>query len=628
MKTKLKKPNDASSWILAIAIVATFLSLSISTYRNFQSNKKNVSLVNQNIEILKLKEKILYYDEVLTMSAMMYTQYGEERWEKRYRLNQVQLDDVLKNISGIAPSALVKEYIANTAAANAELLAMENRAFAFVRSNQLESARAVLLNDAYAEQKKIYKAGMEHLSVQLDLYLSERQNIFEKSLFSEFVITGVFLIFLSLIWFFVFRYLNKSKTQLLNSFSIIQDQDHEKEQYIAELNQAYAELKTMQDTVTKLNESLEQKVLDRTEELAKSQMQFQNLIENISGTYWIMDIQTYKGLYMSPSYETLWGRKCASFYEDSSDFIHAVHPDDRARLYEIYQKIGELNQTGFPFRIIKPEGETRWFAAKMKIVADGNGHKILYGYADDITERKIAEDVLHEQLLVMESHNTQLKDFSYIVSHNLRGPMNNIGMLIEFIESATDPAEQKDLYNKIKITVQGINETLSELVDSLQVKYDKEIELKKIKVDHSIQKTLTALEAEIKSSHSTIDIATSEAPVIHYSEKYLDSILYNLISNALKYRSPNRSPVLAIKTEKRDHSIVLSVADNGLGLDLNRHQNQLFKLRKVFHDHPDAKGFGLFMTKTQVDAMGGRIWVESTPDVGSTFFVEFVNQYP
>ena len=467
---------------------------------------------------------------------------------------------------------------------------------------------------------------MDLLSAELDLYLRKRQTVFEKNLFSEFVVTGIILLLLLLIWFSVFRFLKKSKNQLLNSIRIIQDQDYEKEKFITELNSAYEELKTTQETITKLNESLEQKVIERTEELGISHIQFQNLIENISGIYWIMDIQTYKGLYISPSYETLWGRKCESFYKDSSDFIHAVHPVDRNRLFKIYKKIEEINQLDFSFRIIKPEGEIRWFSAKLKIVPDSNGHKILYGYAEDITERKIAEDELKDQFLILESQNLQLKDFSYIISHNLRGPFVNIGMLVEYIEASTEEMERKDLFTKIKKVVNTINETLNELVESIQVKYELDIELKKIIVDHSIQKTLNALEPEVNSSGCTVEINNSEAPVIYFPEKYLDSILYNLISNAIKYKSPDRKPVIKIKTEKRDDSIVLSVSDNGLGIDLTMHQNQLFKLRKVFHKHPDAKGFGLFMTKTQMEAMGGKIWAESTPDVGTTFFVEFVNQ--
>ena len=79
-------------------------------------------------------------------------------------------------------------------------------------------------------------------------------------------------------------------------------------------------------------------------------------------------------------------------------------------------------------------------------------------------------------------------------------------------------------------------------------------------------------------------------------------------------------------TKKNNNNIILSISDNGLGIDLKMYKDKLFKIRKVFHHHPEAKGFGLFITKTQVEAMGGKIWAESIPGKGSTFFVEFVNQ--
>jgi signal transduction histidine kinase len=104
------------------------------------------------------------------------------------------------------------------------------------------------------------------------------------------------------------------------------------------------------------------------------------------------------------------------------------------------------------------------------------------------------------------------------------------------------------------------------------------------------------------------------------------SILQNLISNSLKYSSPERRPVIKISSQPKKDSIILSISDNGLGLDLAKHSENLFKIRKVFHNHPAAKGFGLFITKSQVTALGGKIWVESQPDVGSTFHVELINQ--
>ncbi|HLU90792.1 MAG TPA: ATP-binding protein, partial [Cyclobacteriaceae bacterium] len=108
--------------------------------------------------------------------------------------------------------------------------------------------------------------------------------------------------------------------------------------------------------------------------------------------------------------------------------------------------------------------------------------------------------------------------------------------------------------------------------------------------------------------------------------KYFSSILHNLISNALKYRSPDRKSEISITTTRIKDTVLLSVKDNGLGIDTVKHKDNLFKIRKVFHRHPDAKGFGLFITKTQVEARGGEIWVESEPGQGSTFFIKFKKQ--
>jgi signal transduction histidine kinase len=219
--------------------------------------------------------------------------------------------------------------------------------------------------------------------------------------------------------------------------------------------------------------------------------------------------------------------------------------------------------------------------------------------------------------------NLQLVDFSNIISHNLKGPIANITLLVDYIQESEGEAEQKEILEKIKLVTGHLKEVFNELVETLQVKQDTEIESSKIILKDCLNNILIGFEGEIKSYKADIQIDFKEAPEIYYPQKYIDSILTNLISNALKYKSPDRKPVIKIKTEKIDGKVVLSVADNGLGIDLGKYKDQIFKIRKVFHKHPDAKGFGLFMTKTQVETMGGKIWVESAPNVGSTFFVEF-----
>ena len=113
---------------------------------------------------------------------------------------------------------------------------------------------------------------------------------------------------------------------------------------------------------------------------------------------------------------------------------------------------------------------------------------------------------------------------------------------------------------------------------------------------------------------------------INFPSKYLNSILSNLISNSIKYRSPDRQPCITLSTLKQGKKTLLKISDNGLGIDLKKHGHNMFKIGKVFHRTQNSKGFGLFMTKTQIEAMGGTIEVESEPDQGTTFTITFINQ--
>lgn len=132
------------------------------------------------------------------------------------------------------------------------------------------------------------------------------------------------------------------------------------------------------------------------EELIRTQKRFQNLVENISGVYWVNDLETQQTLYISPSYETVWGRKCEELYRDPADFIRAVHPDDMKKLTDAYHRIAEKKQFSLNYRIIRPQGEVRWIAVKVNVVATEDGRRMEYGYAEDITEQRKAETDLLE----------------------------------------------------------------------------------------------------------------------------------------------------------------------------------------------------------------------------------------
>lgn len=141
------------------------------------------------------------------------------------------------------------------------------------------------------------------------------------------------------------------------------------------------------------------------------------------------------------------------------------------------------------------------------------------------------------------------------------------------------------------------------------------------KVKNSISHVVEAEQAKIITDFSDVD----EYVTI---KSYLHSIFYNLIVNSIKYRSPGRKPVITITSRRKDGKIILSFEDNGSGIDLEKRGDQLFGLYKRFHSNIEGKGMGLFMVKTQVEVLGGKINVRSQPGSGTIFELEFPDDKP
>lgn len=251
---------------------------------------------------------------------------------------------------------------------------------------------------------------------------------------------------------------------------------------------------------------------------------------------------------------------------------------------------------------------------------------MVIGFGMDITDRKKMEEQQTELLRQLTLKNTQLIDFCNIISHNLRTPLANIGLLFQLITESTSQEEQKNLLELVHPVLSNVQLTLDELVESLQVRQNTDIVSDSNDMSSCLQKVLAGVQAQITKCNAVIEADFTEAPVVRFPARYMESVLLNFMSNALKYQSPDRQLNLQIKTIKNQDDVILSFTDNGQGIDLQKHGDKLFKIGKVFHNHPQAKGFGLFMTKSQVDALNGEIWVESTPGMGSAFYVKFTGQ--
>jgi PAS domain S-box-containing protein len=239
----------------------------------------------------------------------------------------------------------------------------------------------------------------------------------------------------------------------------------------------------------------------------------------------------------------------------------------------------------------------------------------------DVSEREIMTNLLLKQ-------NKQLENFTQIASHNLRGPVSNLDSLL-YLHNEAGSAEEKDfLLTQFATVVSNLEETLNELLQLVEMNHDQKTKTSLVTFESVFSKITGSFEPEIKQVHAEVSANFDKAPQIEYTNVYLESIMQNLLSNALKYRSADRLPKIHFETAFVNGQTILTVSDNGSGMNLNQYGHKLFGFHQTFHSNPDAKGMGLFITKSQIDSMGGEITVESEVGIGTTFNIVFDKSNP
>lgn len=223
----------------------------------------------------------------------------------------------------------------------------------------------------------------------------------------------------------------------------------------------------------------------------------------------------------------------------------------------------------------------------------------------------------------LAAKNSQLEDFNMIMAHNLRGPMNNILLLHEYYQEEPTEANSQFLLQKIPAIVENMITTMKDLNRLIDTRLEDELPSEEVVLEELVQREWENLQTEEMMSAGAELVSDLQVPLVYLPKAYAESILHNFISNALKYRAEDRNPQVEVKTWEEEEHIFLSVADNGLGMDLKAVGDKLFGLYKTFHFHKQAKGMGLYLTKMQVEALGGRISVESEPNKGTRFTVSF-----
>jgi signal transduction histidine kinase len=217
-------------------------------------------------------------------------------------------------------------------------------------------------------------------------------------------------------------------------------------------------------------------------------------------------------------------------------------------------------------------------------------------------------------------HNNELRQFSYTVSHNLRGPVASLMGLINLIDQRNLHAENTEIYKHTKTSVNRLDAIIGDLSKIIDIRHDIFHIRQKIDLDAEVREILNGFKKDLDLHQVIIKTDFSKCREIYSVKPMVHSILYNLISNAVKYRAHTRRPELEISSTV-EKNYVLVVKDNGLGIDLNNHRDNLFRLYKRFHYHTEGKGLGLYLVKLQAEALGGNVDVHSEINRGTTFTI-------
>lgn len=360
------------------------------------------------------------------------------------------------------------------------------------------------------------------------------------------------------------------------------------------------------------------------EEAKASQLRIASLINNIDGIVWEGNPENFEFTFVSQKAEQILGYTAEEWLASPNFWADHVYEADRGWVMDYCMRCTKaLESHEFEYRMLNKDGTVVWLRDIVSVIAEDHTPILLRGIMIDITAHKEAEKVLNDSLTLVTEQNKRLLNFSYIVSHNLRSHAGNIEAIIGLI-AATDPGKEiHELLSMLRRASTSLNETLMNLNQIVNIKNSVHINVEPVNLQQYLHKTIDTLQEEILAKEAVVQLTDNCDLVLDYNPAYLESVLQNFIFNAIRYSHPDRKPEVQIDCFEENDQLVLQISDNGIGINLQKHGAELFGMYKKFNGNPDARGVGLFISKNQIEAMGGKVTVSSIVNVGTTFKIYF-----
>ncbi|GAA4496316.1 hypothetical protein GCM10023172_09440 [Hymenobacter ginsengisoli] len=398
---------------------------------------------------------------------------------------------------------------------------------------------------------------------------------------------------------------------------------------------ARKEISAIRSVVVRQNELLDRKNEELVRQLAARQAvertaaEANRVLEGIPQIAWTADT-TGTTTYLNHRWFDYVGERAIT----AEQIANRIHPDDFAACMQSWERsLSTQESLELECRILNSEGEYRWMLGRALPSRNEQGEIVQWiGTYTDIHEHKLAQERISQAQRLLRDNNEELTrvnvdldNFIYTASHDLKGPITNIeGLLGALTDELPIEARQRppvnDILGMLTKSVERFQRTIGQLSDVAKLHREHGLPSAPVLLAPMVHDVCLDLAPLIRSTGAQLDLEVADDVAVNFLEKNLRSLVYNLLSNALKYRAPDRLPCVAVRARPEGRYVRLLVQDNGLGIS-EAGQRKLFGLFERLHSHVEGSGIGLFMVKKMVENAGGRIAVESELGVGSTFTV-------
>ena len=401
---------------------------------------------------------------------------------------------------------------------------------------------------------------------------------------------------------------------------------------------------TEQVLTRRQTEALQAALLAAAQRQAQEREELYQTFEQAPAAIMLLRESDHRIEYVNPAYQQFFPEQALRGHRLAEAHPNAEASGALARLDRVYQSGETYVGREEPVWLSLQEGqppEIRYFNFTYQPYLDNGQTAGVSVFATEATEQALARQQVHDLLAQLQATNADLSQanrqltrtnidldtFVYTASHDLKAPITNIeGLLLALHEVLPAQVQREETTAQLLRLLQGAVErfklTIEQLTDISRLQQAQNLPAEYVPLAPVVEDVRLDLLPQLTAAGTQLTAEIAPDLTVLFAPKNLRSVVYNLLSNALKYRAPDRVPVITLRAIKTPSAVVLTVADNGLGLSAPQ-QQRLFGLFQRLHTHVEGTGVGLYMVKRMVENAGGTIDVESQEGIGTTFSVTF-----